>query len=155
MDNKFQEALNDISVDYDGLLKFWKSCKPSYEYEELNKQVSENISTLQKLIDIASTPICEDCEPKDLETAKIKMRLMASECNKYTAEYDKLKKQIDMNNKAMDLMSEKLYDLGYKGHCHLYMCTVATTCYDDKTQKDICRSCIKDYLYKSANDLEL
>lgn len=49
--NKYEEALNDIFVDYDGLLKYWKSSLPSYEYEELNKQVNENISALRELID--------------------------------------------------------------------------------------------------------
>lgn len=49
--NKYQEALNDIAIDYQDLLKNWKTSLPKWEYEKTKNQVKENIDTLQELID--------------------------------------------------------------------------------------------------------
>lgn len=50
MGNKYQEALNDIAIDYQDLLKNWKTSLPKWEYEKTKNIVKENIDTMQELI---------------------------------------------------------------------------------------------------------
>lgn len=75
--NKYQKALDWLKT-----IEVWNGM--CYEELQVDIRFDEKFKILQELINIATTPICEDCEPTDLEEAKIKLRLMADECNRQT-----------------------------------------------------------------------
>lgn len=105
MDNKFQKSLENI-----GYLRAYDEQGDITEHS-LKEIYAEDFDNIQELIDIASTPVCEDCEPKDLETAKIKLRLMADECNRQThnllEEIKTLQKERDHVQSKLSILIEK------------------------------------------------
>lgn len=55
-----------------------------------NDSLTAALTDVRRIINVMQTPVCENCEPKDLQTAIYKLRLMADEGNSYAGAYENL-----------------------------------------------------------------
>lgn len=65
-----------------------------------------------------------------------------------------LKEELEEKDMIIDNMADFIDEVDTKNlHCRGYICTVATTCYEEAERKRICRSCIKGIFKKSIKEV--
>ena len=74
------------------------------------------------------------------------------EIKKMNEKIKNLEKSVVIKDKTIHQLAKALYDKGYRDHCGMYMCTVATTCYDEETQKRICSRCIEEHFIQISRE---
>ena len=106
--------LDRLQEDIDNIVNYLNNEK-NVSVEDIQCSVDD----LQQLIDIVTKPKCEDCEPKTLEEAIIKMRFTIEEANRCNNAYNKISQQLEDCRTELCTLCErkKRFEQGWCKEC--------------------------------------